>query len=66
VFHLNIFLSLFEIFTIRAAFHILMVLPSLGLISLKSFFEAGAKHRGVPKETGTKNTKNMAYLTPSY
>jgi hypothetical protein len=47
---------MFEIFTFRTAFHILTVLPSLSRISLNGFFEAGAKHRGAPKETGLKNT----------
>ena len=57
---------MFEILTTRAAFHILTVLPSLGCIRLKGFFEAGAKHRGAPKETGLKILNYMAYVTPSY
>jgi hypothetical protein len=47
---------MFENFTIREAFHILTVLPSLQRLSLKSFFEAGSQHFGAPKETGPKNT----------
>jgi hypothetical protein len=66
VFHLDIFLSMFEILTTRAAFHILTVLPSLGRIRLKGFFEAGAKHRGAPKETALKILNYMVYVTPSY
>ena len=57
---------MFEILTTRAAFHILTGLPSLGRIRLKGFFEAGAKHRGAPKETALKILNYMVYVTPSY
>jgi hypothetical protein len=57
---------MFETLSTRAAFHILRVLPSLGRIRLKGFFEVGAKHRGAPKETGLKTVNYMAYVPPLY